>query len=112
MSPPIAPPEHRRRADGKSSPPRALILLGMTFLIVAAIVFGAARGHRDLQAARLRASTLERQIALARERVAELERRIERTRDDPVTWERLAREELGLVRPDDIVVVLPEAGEN
>jgi cell division protein FtsB len=44
--------------------------------------------------------------------VEELVRRIERTRDDPVTWERLAREELGLVRPGDIVVMLPEAGEN
>ena len=27
-------------------------------------------------------------------------------REDPMTLERLAREELGMVRPDDVVIVL------
>jgi cell division protein FtsB len=104
-------PPSRKRGLKEPSPP-GLILLGLAVLIVAAIGFGAARSYRDLAAARARAAALEQQIAEAQERVAALERRIERTRDDPVTWERLAREELGLVRPGDIVVLLPEAGEN
>jgi cell division protein FtsB len=87
-------------------------LLALGVLIVAAIGFGTARAYRDLAAARQRAAALEREIAAAEERVAALTRRIDRTRDDPATWERLAREELGLVRPGEIVVLLPEAGEN
>jgi cell division protein FtsB len=110
--PPIAPPDQRHRTDARTGPPGAFILLALTLLIVAAIALGAARSYRDLSAARLRAAALERQITEADQRVEELVRRIERTRDDPVTWERLAREELGLVRPGDIVVMLPEAGEN
>jgi len=66
-----------------------------------------ARSSRDLGRARARASELSSQVAEAEARSAELERRIELLRDDPVTLERLAREELGLVRPHDVVVVLP-----
>jgi cell division protein FtsB len=111
MSPPILSADPRRPGDNRATPPW-MILLALAVLIVAAIGLGAARSYRDLAAARARAAVLESQIAGAEERVEALARRIERTRDDPATWERLAREELGLVRPGDIVVLLPEAGEN
>ncbi|HUP22476.1 MAG TPA: septum formation initiator family protein [Thermoanaerobaculia bacterium] len=112
MSPTTAPQASRFRTDARPSPPGRLILIALTILIVAAIALGAARSHRDLAAARLRAAALDAQITAAEERIEALERRIERTRDDPATWDRLAREELGLVGAEDIVVLLPEASEN
>ena len=65
-------------------------------------------------------------LAELAEREAELEIDLEETRlrvdrlspqgvellqDDPVVLERLAREELGLVRPGDTVVVLPQTDD-
>jgi len=35
-------------------------------------------------------------------------RRIERLRSDPATLERLAREQYRMMRPDDLVIVIPE----
>ena len=41
----------------------------------------------------------------------ELVRRIERLRSDPATLERLAREQYRMMRPDDLVIVIPEDPE-
>jgi cell division protein FtsB len=79
------------------------VLLFLLLLLGAA----GARSARDLAAARAREALLEERIAATEARVAELRRRIARLRDDPVTLERLAREDLGLVRPGDVVLVLP-----
>ena len=49
---------------------------------------------------------LRSRVDAAEQRVALLRERIGRLRDDPLTLERLAREELGWVRPDDVVIVL------
>ena len=54
-----------------------------------------------------REAKLETRIEEARARLESLERRVELLRSDPVTLERLAREQRGLVMPDDLVVVLP-----
>ncbi|MCL4837495.1 MAG: hypothetical protein KJ058_06000, partial [Thermoanaerobaculia bacterium] len=64
-------------------------------------------GWRDLEAARARARELAAREAAAEERVALLRERIGRLRDDPLTLERLAREELGWVRPYDVLIVHP-----
>jgi cell division protein FtsB len=79
------------------------VLLFLLLLLAAA----GARGGRDLAAARAREALLEQRIAATEERVAALRQRIQRLRDDPLTLERLAREELGMVRPGDVVIVLP-----
>lgn len=80
-------------------------------LLVLLVALGAAglKSWRDLGAAQARETELEGRIEAARGRIDRLERRIELLTDDPVTLERLAREELGLVRPGDWVIVLPEA---
>jgi cell division protein FtsB len=54
---------------------------------------------------------LEQQIAETQQRIERLRDRIERIKNDPVTLERLAREDLGLVKPGDVVIVLPDEGE-
>ncbi|HEX5760155.1 MAG TPA: septum formation initiator family protein [Thermoanaerobaculia bacterium] len=79
-------------------------------VVVGALVLLAAAGVRswqDLAEARARAAGLEQEIAEAEGRIGQLEGRIERLKSDPSTLERLAREELGLVRPGDVVIVLP-----
>ena len=47
----------------------------------------------------------ERNQRLTRENEA-LKREIEGLRSDPELWERAAREELGFIRPDEIVIYL------
>ncbi len=56
---------------------------------------------------------MQRQLAEASERNRHLakqneslKREIEGLRSDPETWERAAREELGFIRPDEIVINL------
>ena len=80
-------------------------------LVVAALVLALAgagyQGYRDLVSARARAQLLAQRKAETEQRVADLRQRIELLRQDPVTLERLAREELGMVRPEDVVIVFP-----
>lgn len=111
-------PEHERfRGPAASRRERPLapgiswgVGLAVGALLVA-VAFAGGRSFRDLGKARARAAELSSQIEEAEVRIDELERRIGLLRDDPVTLERLAREELGLVRPGDLVVVLPNAAE-
>lgn len=81
----------------------ALMFSAMALLVVAGL-----KSYRDLALARERETVLEERIEATRDRVGELEERIELLRDDPATLERLAREQHGLVRPDDLVIVLPD----
>ena len=78
---------------------------GMMLVIVAGL-----KSYRDLSVASDREARLERRIEEAHERVLVLESRVDLLRDDPATLERLAREQRGLVLPDDLVLVLPAAG--
>ncbi len=66
------------------------------------------KSYRDLAAARDHEQELRRETDAASERIRELTGRIERIRHDPAVLERLAREDLGLVREGDVVIVLPE----
>ncbi len=79
----------------------------MAGLLVLLAVAGL-KSSRDLESARERQRSLERRIDDTQRRNRELRRRIELLVDDPATLERLAREDLGMVRPGDVVIVLPE----
>jgi cell division protein FtsB len=59
--------------------------------------------HREME-------TMERDIVTLRARAEELSRAVERLRNDPAYIEKLAREELGYVRPDETVLKFPSAG--
>lgn len=83
-------------------------VLGLSLLLFIAILGIAAwRSYHDLSAAREREQLLETRIRETRGRIEELHGRIERLRSDPGALERRAREDLGMVRPGDVVIELP-----
>ena len=67
------------------------------------------KSYRDLRVGRGQAAELSRQIAESEERIEVLDERIDRLRDDPAKLEQLAREELLMARPGEVVIILPEA---
>ncbi|HET9212382.1 MAG TPA: septum formation initiator family protein [Thermoanaerobaculia bacterium] len=81
----------------------AAVLLAFALLAIAAL-----KSNRDLQGARARERTLKEKIAATRAESERLQVRIDRLRHDPGMLERLAREDLGLVRPRDVVIELPD----
>ncbi len=85
----------------------ALMFSCMALLLVAGL-----KSYRDLSLAQQREAILEERIEQAKGRLVTLEERIERLRDDPATLERLAREQHGLVKPDDVVIVLAETSRD
>lgn len=92
-----APPDSFRPVLG------AAVVLFMALLAIAGL-----KSSRDLEAARSRERLLEKRIEETRARSDRLRGRIERLRSDPGTLERLAREDLGMVRPGDVVIELPK----
>ncbi|HEY0510362.1 MAG TPA: septum formation initiator family protein [Thermoanaerobaculia bacterium] len=85
-------------------------VLGATVLLVFALLaIAALKSSRDLEAARSHERQLRTKIAETRASSERLRRRIDRLHHDPAMLERLAREDLGLVRPGDVVIELPEA---
>lgn len=81
----------------------ALMFSCMALLTVAGL-----KSYRDLGIAQAREELLQERIEDTQVRLERLQHRIELLRDDPATLERLAREYHGLVKPDDLVIVLPE----
>jgi cell division protein FtsB len=113
----LAPPR-RRFARRSSAGPAASaafrqslplrLALGGAVIFVSGLLFTAgAKSYRDLQIVRQREAELAVRIAASEERLEEQRHRLQLLREDPATLERLAREELGLVREDDLVFVLP-----
>jgi cell division protein FtsB len=83
------------------------IVLGGVLVSVLGIAVAGARSYRDLAIALSRVEQLSAEITERAHRVELLETRIERLRADADTIERAARQELGVVRTDEIIVVLP-----
>jgi len=102
----VIPPEAPVRSDSFRPVLGATVVLVLALLAIAAL-----KSNRDLQAARSRERLLTGKIAAT---VAESERlrvRIDRLRHDPGMLEKLAREDLGMARPTDVIIELPEAAE-
>ncbi len=83
------------------------VLLGSAGLSLAAV-----KSYGDLRAARGRERALSERIGKTQEHIGELSDRIRRLRDDPTELERLARQELGLVKSGDVVIILPERAKS
>lgn len=83
-----------------------LWVLGGVLLTV--LTLSGLKGYRDLREARGREAAVQNEIDLARQRVEALRQRVAAERDDPVELEHLAREDLGMAHPDDVVIVLPQ----
>jgi cell division protein FtsB len=108
----------RRRFARRSSPrppssafrqnlPLRLAFGGAVIFVSGLLATAGAKSYRDLQVIRQREAELAVRIAASEERLEDQRHRLQLLREDPATLERLAREELGLVRSDDIVFVLP-----
>ena len=83
-------------------------LVGAATLAVSALLIVAGvRAYGDLADARAREAELESALGEADARIEALNDRVERLRDDEEAFERVAREELGMVFPDEAVVLLP-----
>ena len=76
-------------------------------LVLALLAIAALKSSRDLEAARARERVLQQKIAATRAESERLRVRIDRLRHDPGMLERLAREDLGMVRPRDVIIELP-----
>lgn len=68
-------------------------------------------GLMTLLQMRTRAADLERQVVEAERHNDELRSRIRALREDPQAIEELAREELGMARPDETIYLLPQRPE-
>ncbi|MEM9290850.1 MAG: septum formation initiator family protein [Acidobacteriota bacterium] len=101
--------EHQQESARRPWRVLAYLVVGALVLLLALAVM---KGYRDLDLAREKVRELEDREAAARQRVEELEERLRRVRGEDAALEELAREELGLARPGDIVLVLPEAAES
>jgi len=99
--------EAAQAAAARPRPWRSVALLAGLGVLVA-LAAGGLKSWRDYEQVRGREARLEREIAGAEKRIRTLERTIDRLADDPATLDRMAREQLGLVRPDEVVIVLPE----
>jgi cell division protein FtsB len=95
-------------APREGRPVRSVTVAAVLFLVLLLGVAGA-RSWRDLDRARSRQAELAVKIEDTEARIDALERRIERLRHDPLLLERLAREDLGLVKEGELVFVLPRA---
>jgi cell division protein FtsB len=111
---PVAPPEEEPVGAGEESgrsghaarPLRSLVSAVLVFLVLV-LATAALKGGRDLAAVRAHERAIAADVAATEARIAALRRRIQRLQDDPATLERTAREQLGLVHPKDVVIVLP-----
>jgi cell division protein FtsB len=84
-------------------------VLGATVLLLFALLAMAAlKSSRDLEAARTHERSLRNRIAATKAESERLRLRIDRLHHDPSMLEKLAREDLGMVRPTDVVIELPE----
>lgn len=96
-------PDAPARSDSFRPVLGATVLLFFALLAIAAL-----KSNRDLQAARSHERLLKEKIAATRAESERLQVRIDRLRHDPGMLEKLAREDLGLVRPRDVVIELPD----
>ena len=95
-----------RRADDRGLSPQRLGTVAMVALALGLAVFGVKESvrawhmRRDMQ-------TVERDLTTLREQQEQLARTVDRLRNDPLYIEKLAREEMGMVREGETVLKFP-----
>jgi cell division protein FtsB len=94
------PERLRRRA--------AWLIFGLVFVSGGMAALFGERGYFDVRGEAANARRLERDVAALRESVADLRAEIDGLRGNSSEIERLAREQLGMARRDEVVFVLPD----
>ena len=77
-------------------------------VLLALLAVAGLKSYRDLEAARAQETLIQQRIEATQVTIRGLSGRVDRLREDPAMLERLAREDLGMVRPGDVILVLPE----
>ena len=96
---------NRRSTPAK---PLRVALAGAAGFLMILLLTAGAKGCRDLDVVHQREALLGQRVHRTQIEIERLERRVTLLKEDPMTLERMAREELGMVRPKDVVIVLPE----
>ena len=112
MSPDSPEPLRRRsRTPVAASPsvwPTRLLQYGLAFIIVVLVVDALVgdKGFLDTLRARRQYRAVAASLTDRRQENARLREEIRRLRDDPARIESVAREELGLIRPGEVLFIL------
>ena len=94
-------------ATPSPTPSRRSLIWVAVAVVIGLLLTAGLKSFRDLAEARDQQSDLESKIQATDERIETLRERLRLIDEDPATLERLAREQLGMVHPDDVVIVLP-----
>ena len=109
------PPLRRRRAASAVTPPSPLrnrILNYVLALVTVVLVVDALVGDKGLLEtirARRQYAEVETALAARRQENARLRDDVRRLKEDPASVEAIAREELGLIRPGEVLFIVHEA---
>jgi len=95
-----------RRVEDQGLSPQRLGTILMVVLAVGLAVFGVKESVRAWQMRRDMQSA-ERELGALRAKQSELTRSVDRLRNDPLYIEKLAREEMGMVREGETVLKFP-----
>lgn len=83
----------------------AVGVLALVLLFVASF-----KSYGDLRLGRAREAQLKGEIEASEKRIGILDEKVERLRNDPAMLEQLAREELLMARPGEVVILLEDDG--
>ncbi len=114
---PEEPPEEPVRApaarpDRPAVKPASYFLLSLVFsALLFALFFVGDRGFLQIRRQRTQLRTAQDEVAKLDAENRKLEAEVAALKNDPRALEKIAREKLGLVRPGEVVVVLPEGWE-
>ena len=95
-----------RRIDLQGLSPKRLGTVAMVVLAVGLAVFGVKESVRAWQMRR-DMHAVEREVQALRAKQEQLTRSVDRLRNDPLYIEKLAREEMGMVREGETVLKFP-----
>ena len=94
------------RIDLERLSPRRLGAIALVVLAIGLAAFGVKESVRAWQMRR-NVHAAEREVQALRAKQAELTRTVDRLRNDPLYIEKLAREEMGMVREGETVLKFP-----
>lgn len=84
-----------------------MVLFAVVFVAGTAAAFFGPRGYLDVRRSRKELEVFTKQVEAQRIRVRDLRAEVKELQKNPGAVERIAREELGFIRPGEITFLLP-----